>query len=34
MKVLRIKDEIDLRELENYGFEENESYPNYHKSNL
>lgn len=29
MKVLRIKDEIDLRELEKYGFEENESYPNY-----
>lgn len=29
MKVLRIKDEIDLRELEKYGYEENESYPNY-----
>ena len=29
MKVLRIKEEIDLRELEKYGFEDNESYPNY-----
>ena len=29
MKVLRIKEEIDLRELEKYGVEENDSYPNY-----
>lgn len=29
MKSLRIKEEIDLRELEKYDFEENESYPNY-----
>ncbi len=29
MKALRVKDEIDLRGLEKYGFEENESYPNY-----
>ena len=29
MKALRIKGEIDLRGLEKYGFEENESCPNY-----
>lgn len=29
MKVLKIKEGVELKELEKYGFEENESYPNY-----
>ena len=28
-KILKIKDNVDLKELEKFGFEENEFYPNY-----